>query len=765
MIDELKRWPHFVVCRADKVPLNPLDGTFAKSNDPTTWSDFDTAVACIKRIDGLMLGFMLSVDDPFAVIDLDNPRKESLKLTPEQIERADTMHNQIFEQFDSYSEKSPSGKGLHIWVRGAVETGKNNREYCVEVYSSGRFMTVTGWSHHLKPIEPRQELLTALWSQMGGKSIQDVVPTIDGEQTSSDERIIELCGMGDNGNGELFKRLYSGNWNGDYSSQSEADISLCNIVAFYSDSREQVGRIYWASPLFLNSDKRKRKAKQDYLFHADWGIVTKAFDRKGPSIFDIEKTIVESKRIEAIEVAEDEPIDDVELDNVDWRSLMPDGLTGEIARFIHSNSPFPMQEVAIAASIAYLAGICGRSWNYSKTGLNQYIVILAETGQGKEAAASGMDRITHEVCKTMPAFNTFMGPSTIPSAEGLIKQLNETPCYLTHKGEFGLWLQKLTGKYARANETNLRAALMDLYTKSGYTQTLRGASYSDRAKNIPSINAPSLSLFGDSTQQEFFKGLDEENIGEGFVPRLTVMQCRLVRPTWNPNHGKMTIDVGMIERIKHIAQMAMQLEKLAPIMVSETPEAATLQEEYRELCMNKVWKDQASPIAKLWSRAHIRVLKLAGVIAVGRRPDMPMVESSDIEFAKTIVNHSVDVIERRFKAGTVGSEINLHSEQQIAVGRVLRNYLKAGYKDAWVKLYGIDKQMYKANALTNRYLQANTTKHACFRKDRNPASAYKNALQSFVDNGHLVRQEMHKIPDCRKTGVAYYITDINGLPT
>jgi len=52
---------------------------------------------------------------------------------------------------------------------------------------------------------------------------------------------------------------------------------------------------------------------------------------------------------------------------------------GEIAHFIYNAAPRQVEEVAIAGAIGLLSGICGRSYNVSGTGLNQYILLLAKT--------------------------------------------------------------------------------------------------------------------------------------------------------------------------------------------------------------------------------------------------------------------------------------------------------------------------------------------------------------------------------------------------
>lgn len=758
-LDELKQYKNWVVYKADKIPLRASDGKRASSTNPDDWTDFHTASACCTANNGIGLGFVLQQELGFTVIDLDNPRDPKHKLSQDEIAKIDALHEQIFKAFDSYSERSPSGKGLHIWCKGTVPSAKKRTDKCVEIYSTARYMTVTGWAYHDVPMRSNNGgLLHQLWEDMGGKAPEPTVPAIDGPQTIDDWTLCNKAAQGDNGNGELFTDLYQGKWEQHYSSHSEADISLVNIIAFYTDSKEQVARIFRASEL----GKRKKAQRDNYLFHESWGIVTKAFDRKGPSIPDIEKCVVASIQREQ-ESPEDDETDPDEPTPVDW--LAPDGLMGKIANFVYVNAVNPMPEVAVAASIAYMAGIAGRAWNYSRTGLNQYVILLAETGQGKESAAQGMDRINHTVFATMPAMSNFMGPSDIKSPEALIKQLAETPCFLTHKGEFGMWLQKITGKYAKSNEVTLRGMLLDLYSKSGYTQTLRGAIYSDRQKNVPSIDSPAFSLFGDSTQQEFYKALDEENIGEGLISRFTTIQADKKRPQFNANHGKAPIDPEMIKQIKRVGELAFQSiqSKLAPIQVGETLDAKQFQEHYREWAVDKMWEQRDNPIGKIWNRAHLRLLRISALVAVGRNPEMPTVTLADLKWAESIVNHSVEVLNYKFKMGEIGTRLNLSLEQRNLVGKAIRAYATQGWKDIYEKSYGLSRPMFDNRVVSERYLRLVCSKHACFRNDRNPNSAFKQLFSDLCNDGNLVRVEMSKVKESGRQGIAYYITDLKGL--
>jgi putative DNA primase/helicase len=78
------------------------------------------------------IGFIFSPFDPYCGIDLDYTDD------PAKFERQQL----IYSNFNSYSELSPSGKGLHIICKGEVPAGRKREK--IEVYSSGRYFTFTG---------------------------------------------------------------------------------------------------------------------------------------------------------------------------------------------------------------------------------------------------------------------------------------------------------------------------------------------------------------------------------------------------------------------------------------------------------------------------------------------------------------------------------------------------------------------------------------------------------------------------------------------
>ena len=134
--------------KATKVPYSVVTGKRASSTNPADWTSFDLAAAYFlrqRRHDGL--GFVLGAG--WAGVDLDKCRNpETAELT--------AWAAKIVSDLASYTETSPSGTGVKIFVRGALPEGISGRrkgklpaydgsdEGVIEAYSAARYFTVTG---------------------------------------------------------------------------------------------------------------------------------------------------------------------------------------------------------------------------------------------------------------------------------------------------------------------------------------------------------------------------------------------------------------------------------------------------------------------------------------------------------------------------------------------------------------------------------------------------------------------------------------------
>lgn len=141
--NELRERPHWVLwahtLREDgkwaKVPYS-AEGGPAKSTDATTWSVFDRVWECYassQRYDGV--GYVFGPEDPYVGLDVDHCIDEAGRL--------DASVRAHVEALRSYTERSQSGRGLHVIVRATKPPGACRREP-YEMYDRGRYFALTG---------------------------------------------------------------------------------------------------------------------------------------------------------------------------------------------------------------------------------------------------------------------------------------------------------------------------------------------------------------------------------------------------------------------------------------------------------------------------------------------------------------------------------------------------------------------------------------------------------------------------------------------
>lgn len=119
--------------KATKMPLTMM-GNCASSTDPRTWAAYSDAKSSTVG-DGM--GFVLSTSDDIYCIDLDG----CLDGTPSPLAARIMAISKT-----TYTEVSPSGKGLHLFFRGECDKATVRHADGVEVYASKRFLCMTGKS-------------------------------------------------------------------------------------------------------------------------------------------------------------------------------------------------------------------------------------------------------------------------------------------------------------------------------------------------------------------------------------------------------------------------------------------------------------------------------------------------------------------------------------------------------------------------------------------------------------------------------------------
>ena len=243
--------------RMTKPPLNPHTGFRGDVTDPIQWADYETALSAHQsgryRSNGISV--LVHPDSGLVGLDLDHCIVDG-KFSEEAQE--------IVDGVCSYSEISPSGEGVRIFLYGKLPD-KGRRRGNFECYDKGRHLTVTGNHIQSTPDKINNNQETLDWFHrkfIAGEAISDeteIHKLPDQINTESDQSpsqvstaetksIIEKIRASKQK--DKFERLFKGDI-AEYSSQSEGDLALCSILAFWTvRNNSLIDKVFRQSALF-----------------------------------------------------------------------------------------------------------------------------------------------------------------------------------------------------------------------------------------------------------------------------------------------------------------------------------------------------------------------------------------------------------------------------------------------------------------------------------------------------------------------------------
>jgi len=232
--EEMKALPQWLTWKKElrdgketKIPINPHTGGMAAVDKPSTWGTYEVALAAARKNGNAGIGFVFTDGDPFTGIDLDDAI-DVAGVHPQALE--------VIKTFNSYTEKSQSGQGLHIIIKGKLPPG-GRRKGKLEIYDNRRFFVMTGAHLEDTPttIENRQAELEAFHKKVFGKPQADPPKPAGGPGPVLDLTDFALIDKAKSAtNGHKFCALWGGDTTG-YPSPSEATAALCLMLAYWTN--------------------------------------------------------------------------------------------------------------------------------------------------------------------------------------------------------------------------------------------------------------------------------------------------------------------------------------------------------------------------------------------------------------------------------------------------------------------------------------------------------------------------------------------------
>lgn len=606
-LKQLNQWHCWKNASGTKIPIQ-VNGDPAKSNDAGTWTDFETACDASQFHSGLAF----EITDPYTGIDLDGCLDEEGDLRQWAWE--------ILARFDGVGliEISPSGTGIKILTRARKPEGMpclhkiaTKPKQQIEVYDHSRFWTITGdiyggndsiadgqesvnWLNQKffvkKPAEPKPNIppVVAVCSnpdsliQRAEAYIRSVPPASEGSRNMS---AFNLAGHLYSLKGENNERLTE--------DQVRDFVHCWNSTAANPLGDDEIAKV--VSSAARNGTPREDKPSKPFP------------DDLYPHV-DVSRLLADIGK----------PRSEDEDDESAIRNLVPPvGLIRLIYDYYWSISHRPSSVMGLATALSFCETLFGRRIRtHTDLRSNDYNVIIAPTGAGKESCETAISRIFWQADPDRVP----MLPPDVQSGNGLIRAIHDRPLGLWVCDEFGKTLEAiLDRKSNNGHAKQIGTHLLKLYSKSA--GVYGGAAHADGARN--EIIQPHLCLLGLTTGQ-MFEALDSRSIHDGLFGRIAFWPVtnRPRRRTARAQPVPGDLESAVRIWLSWEPSNPVRRDIPRPITIEMVPESMQRWEEHAA-AIDERMEGESESRAAIWGRVAARSMKLALVHRAARITDSP----------------------------------------------------------------------------------------------------------------------------------------------
>jgi hypothetical protein len=229
------------------------------------------------------------------------------------------------------------------------------------------------------------------------------------------------------------------------------------------------------------------------------------------------------------------------------------------------------------------------------------------------------------------------------------------------------------------------------------------------------------------------------------------------RPKLNENHLNIQPDFSLIDNLANLmANAKTMLASKKVINVDRSEEAAKMLQQFDNLADSKINTTDKEVIRQLWNRAHIKVLKISALLAVGENITNPKIEVPNVLWAKQIVENDIRALSVKFEEGIVGKSSE-EIKQANEAKRMIREFIQP---NNWEKVskYCTDQRFYSSGIIPYQYLNKRLSPLAVYQQDKTGCtSSLKRTIQMLIDSGVISEVSKPQMIEKFDTGQKAYI--------
>lgn len=333
---------------------------------------------------------------------------------------------------------------------------------------------------------------------------------------------------------------------------------------------------------------------------------------------------------------------------------------GDLAAFIGETANHRNAVCDFFGALALLSHLAGRRWRLAApdTSAAEYFVMLADTGTGKDNARKVAQGLLYRADGRLPL-------DSFGSGEGIQDELHDPAsggAVHLMTDEFDTLLNAMADN--RPNPlASAERLLLSWYTSATSVVRYRALSKHGRKRGkkqgggddaedvMETIERPAVTLYATCTPQRFYRvcAAHEDLLTDGFLGRCLIVEGDGPGPSQTPPRAVADLEPWFVDTARFLLNRPAD----GPEPVRHDVNAHALQEQVREYC-DKMKFDAhhaGDPIRyPLWTRAMEHINRLSLLAAVSRNPRQPVVAVSDVNWAASVIETTIERTSRRLEA-------------------------------------------------------------------------------------------------------------------
>lgn len=338
----------------------------------------------------------------------------------------------------------------------------------------------------------------------------------------------------------------------------------------------------------------------------------------------------------------------------------------EITKWSYETRIKPILEVSVASAIAIISGIVGKMWQLpTGTGLNNYIILSARSGIGKEGLHTTKNDLQTQLRNKHKDndFRRHIVDDDFMSGQALLKRclqesgstcgnrnnifnipIEQYASFTNFQKEFGKNLSEMSEQSKNAGMQSLRSQYLRLYTGSAQSDMLSGMTYSNAENNFSETYAPAFSIVGEATISGIADAFTPEMAQDGLLSRFTTITYKGGAVPQNKTKYGLPINDYVLDKLYSLLVQERTLsghcDGVSPrfVQIQISDEADKLNTILENWCMDML--DQAGDkehFRQAWNRCQLKTMKLAGLCAVCQNDMNPIINIQHMAWAMRLV--------------------------------------------------------------------------------------------------------------------------------